>query len=383
VVGPAAPETGYPARGFRLSERNRIHARLPAGRVLRVSWGERPASPRAERSEGRNHEAHSDLSGGAGAGLRPAAAQPSLKKIRVTQAVASFTFLPADYARVKGYFAAEGLDVQQIATRGGGPDLAALLSGDVEFNFGVGPYQIGAAQADRPIVNVLNMLSRNLIGVVISKAAAEKSGVKPDAPLAERARALKGLRIGMTQPGSLTHRQVEHLMRIGGLHEGEVEIVALGAPASLVSSFDQGRIDGYAISTPHDRLMVQRGKAVMWVDNANGDDPSIDPFVMSGLVVAPKTLADDPETVHRMVTALRKAMDDIRAKPTAEIAQAIREIYEKVDPDTLDAAIEATKKAINPTGRVSRQMWVNTLKLDGREVDPDKLVATFDDRFLK
>ena len=197
-----------------------------------------------------------------------AAAQPSLKKIRVTQAVASFTFLPADYARVKGYFAAEGLDVQQIATRGGGPDLAALLSGDVEFNFGVGPYQIGAAQADRPIVNVLNMLSRNLIGVVISKAAAEKSGVKPDAPLAERARALKGLRLGMTQPGSLTHRQVEHLMRIGGLREDEVEIVALGAPSSLVSSFDQNRIDGYAISTPHDRLMVQRGKAVMWVDNA-------------------------------------------------------------------------------------------------------------------
>ncbi len=313
----------------------------------------------------------------------PAATQPSLKKIRVTQAVASFTFLPADYARVKGYFAAEGLDVQQIATRGGGPDLAALLSGDVEFNFGVGPYQIGAAQADRPIVNVLNMLSRNLIGVVISKAAAEKSGVKPDAPLAERARALKGLRLGMTQPGSLTHRQVEHLMRIGGLREGEVEIVALGAPSSLVSSFDQNRIDGYAISTPHDRLMVQRGKAVMWVDNANGDDPSIDPFVMSGLVVAPKTLADDPETVHRMVRALRKAMDDIRAKPTAEVAQAIRQIYEKVDPDTLDAAVEATKKAINPTGRVSKQMWVNTLKLDGRDVDPDKLVATFDDRFLK
>ena len=129
--------------------------------------------------------------------------------------------------------------------------------------------------------------------------------------------------------------------------------------------------------------MVQRGKAVMWVDNANGDDPSIDPFVMSGLVVAPKTLADDPETVHRMVRALRKAMDDIRTKPTAEVAQAIREIYEKVDPDTLDAAVEATKKAINPTGRVSRQMWVNTLKLDGRDVDPDKLVATFDDRFLK
>ena len=307
----------------------------------------------------------------------------ALKKIRVTQAVASFTFLPADYARLKGYFAEEGLDVQQIATRGGGPDLAALLSGDVQFNFGVGPYQISAVEAGRPIVNVLNMERRNLIGVVISKAAAEKSGVKPDAPLAERARALKGLRMGMTQPGSLTHRQIEHLMRIGGLKEGDVQIVALGAPSSLVSAFDQGRIDGYAISTPHDRLMVRRGKAVMWVDNANGDDPSIDPFVMSGLVVAPKTLQEEPETVRGMVTALRRAMEDIRSKPADEIAGVVKELYGNIDHETLLASLDAVKKTISPDGRVTREMWVNTLKLDGRNVSPDALLATFDDRFLK
>ena len=312
----------------------------------------------------------------------PAAAK-ELKKIRVTQAVASFTFLPADYARLKGHFAEEGLDVQQIATRGGGPDLAALLSGDVQFNFGVGPYQISAVEAGRPIVNVLNMERRNLIGVVISKAAAEKSGVKPDAPLADRARALKGLRMGMTQPGSLTHRQIEHLMRIGGLKEGDVQIVALGAPSSLVSAFDQGRIDGYAISTPHDRLMVRRGKAVMWVDNANGDDPSIDPFVMSGLVVAPKTLEEEPETVGGMVKALRRAMEDIRTRPADEIAATVKELYGNIDHETLLASLDAVRNTISPDGRVTREMWVNTLKLDGRNVSPDALLATFDDRFLK
>src|SRR5262249_60096090 len=150
-----------------------------------------------------------------------------------------------------------------------------------------------------------------------------------------------------------------------------------------VRSLEQSRTGGYAISTQHERLMVGHGKAVMWVDNANGHDPSIDPFVMSGLVVAPKTLAEDPETVQRMVRALRKAMDDIRTKPTAEIADAIQETYEKVDAEKFSAAIDATKKAINPTGRVTRQMWVNTLKLDGRDVDPNKLLVTFDDRFLK
>jgi ABC-type nitrate/sulfonate/bicarbonate transport system substrate-binding protein len=44
----------------------------------------------------------------------PAAAQ-DLKPVKVTQAVASFAFLPIDYAKAAGYFEDEGLDVQQIA----------------------------------------------------------------------------------------------------------------------------------------------------------------------------------------------------------------------------------------------------------------------------
>lgn len=312
----------------------------------------------------------------------PAQAQ-TLKQVRVTQAVASLTFLPGDYARAAGYFAEEGLEVQQIATRGGGPDMAALISGDVEFNFGVGPYQIGAAAADRDLVNVLNMEQRSLIGVVISAEAAKKSGVSPDAPLEQRAGALKGLRLGFTRPGSLTHRQLLHLLRIGGLGENDAQLVAIGGPPSLISALENGQIDGYAISTPHDRTTVHRGTSVMWVDNANGDDPSIDPFVMSGLVTSPKMVAEQPELVAAMVRALKRAMDDIRTQPAEKTAQVIGEIYSKVDRDVLIQAIEATKKTINPTGRVTREMWVNTLRLDGRDVDPDKLFATFDDRFLK
>ena len=48
------------------------------------------------------------------------------EKVNITQALAGFAFLPIDYAAAAGYFADEGIEVQQIATRGGGPDLTAL-----------------------------------------------------------------------------------------------------------------------------------------------------------------------------------------------------------------------------------------------------------------
>jgi NitT/TauT family transport system substrate-binding protein len=314
--------------------------------------------------------------------LSPALAQDK-RTVRVTQAVASMTFLPADYAQAAGYFAEEGLEVQQIATRGGGPDMAALLSGDVEFNFGVSTYMIGAAEAERPLVNVLNMLQRNLIGVVISTEAAEASGVSPDAPLEERAAALKGLKLGFTRPGALTHRQFTHLLNMAGLTEDDAELIAIGGPPALISALETGQIDGYAISTPHDRATVQRGKAVMWVDNANGDDPSIDPFFMSGLVTSPDLIEKEPELVEKMVRALRRAMDDIRNQPVEKTAEVIKEIYPQIDPEVLRLGLEATRNTINPTGEVTREMWEGALKLDGRDVSVDALMALYDDRFLK
>ena len=67
-----------------------------------------------------------------------------MKDINITQAVESFAFQPISYARAAGFYKAEGLNVSQIKTRGGGPDLVALMSGDVQFNANAGTYQIGA-----------------------------------------------------------------------------------------------------------------------------------------------------------------------------------------------------------------------------------------------
>lgn len=134
-------------------------------------------------------------------------AQKALTPIKVTQAVSSFSFLPIYYAKHAKFYEAEGLDVQQIATRGGGPDLVALISGDVQFNASAGTYQIGAIRQNRKIKIVYNYYNRNLIQIVLSKKIAEKSGVKPTDPLKKRLAVLKGLRLGMTRAVALTDFQ--------------------------------------------------------------------------------------------------------------------------------------------------------------------------------
>lgn len=307
----------------------------------------------------------------------------ALQTVKVTQAVASFSFLPADYAKAAGYFKKEGLNVQQIATRGGGPDMAALVSGNVNFNFGVGVYEINALLQHQPLVNVLNMEDRPSISVVLSKAAAAKTGLKPNAPLKERAAALKGLKIGITRPGSLTDKEILHLMKIGGLKKGDVKIVAIGGPQSMIAALKLGQIDGFSISIPYDRLAVHKGLAVEWVNNPAGQDPSLDPFMMSSLVTTPQMVHQHPQLVRKMVKALRHAIHDIITKPIPAIRKVIAHEYSKIDKHTLDVSIAAAKKLMNPTGNVTLQMAKHTVAFDGRGASAKALYKTFDPKFLK
>lgn len=216
---------------------------------------------------------------------------------------------------------------------------------------------------------------------MISTEAAEESGISPDAPLEERLQALKDLKIGMTRPGSLTDKQVRHLMRIGGLSEGDVEVIAIGGPPNLLSALERGQIDGFAISVPHYQVAAERGSAVIWVDNAKGEDPSIDPFMMESLLTTDDYAAASPDVVRAMVDALERAVDDLATKPAEEIRTVVQEAYAKVDPKTMLLGIEAIKPALNESGEVSLEMAENTILLDGRDVDPERLYETFTPEF--
>lgn len=312
----------------------------------------------------------------------PGAQAQKLTNVYITQAVASFAFLPISYAKAAGYYKAEGLNVTQIKTRGGGPDLVALLSGDVQFNVGAGTYQIGAIKKGRKIVNVYNFYNRNLISVVISTVMQKKLGISPSAPLKVRAAALKGLKMGMTRPGSLTHKQLKHLIRVGGLSEKDVTLVAIGGPPALLGALERGQIDGFAISPPADRIAIARGKAVMWVDNAAGADPSIDPFMMESIITTEKYAKSNPEVVRAVIRATRKAVKDIYEKTPAEIFAVIKSEFRNVKPATAALAIMAVKPALNLKGTVTMDMARKTMLLDGRtEVSAEQLFESYTAEF--
>ncbi len=294
-----------------------------------------------------------------------AQAEKQLIPIKVTQAVSSFSFLPLYYAKNAGFYKDEGLDVQQIATRGGGPDLVALISGDVQFNVSAGTYQVGAIRQKRKIKIVYNYYNRNLIQIVLSKKVAESSGVKPSDPLQKRLAVLKGLRLGMTRAGALTDFQWRHLLREGGMTPNDAKIVAIGGGAALLAAMERGQIDAYAISPPIDLMGIDRGLGVLWINNAKGDDPSMDPFDFQSVVVTEEYANKNPEVVKAFIRATKKAVNEILAKSSEEVFKVVQKDFRKLDPKIAIAAIDEVKPAFNKTGEMTLPEAENVIKMTG------------------
>ena len=57
------------------------------------------------------------------------------RKVKMTLPVVALTTAPVYLAEAKGYFAQEGLSVELNVTGGGGPDIKALIAGDVDFTY--------------------------------------------------------------------------------------------------------------------------------------------------------------------------------------------------------------------------------------------------------
>jgi NitT/TauT family transport system substrate-binding protein len=116
-----------------------------------------------------------------------------------TQPVHSLGYAPIYIARTEGFFDEVGLQVEQINTAGGGPDLQAMLAGEAQFNSGGGTYQVDALRESLEVLTVYNYRDREIVDVTLSNEAAAAAGVTEESSLEERIEALRGLTIGATQ----------------------------------------------------------------------------------------------------------------------------------------------------------------------------------------
>jgi sulfonate transport system substrate-binding protein len=289
--------------------------------------------------------------------VMPVPASPqALRKIKLTMPVVALSMLPVYLAKANGYFAAGGLDVEMIMTSGAGPDVKALISGDVDFAFTPGDNVMLAYQEGKRVVIVMNGFRRLLINWAIRTDVARARGITDTTPLAQKVKALKGLTVGVTQVGALTaHLATFVVRRAGMVPQQDVTLVPIGAGPTWLAALQNHKVDVALTATPVPETAISQGYAMMFINNAKGEDPSVPEFLMECLITRPDVIQKSPDLVHRMARALMQAnVWALRHQP-AEIADATKPFLGQTPPAVLLAGVESTLPALSRDGRATER----------------------------
>lgn len=309
---------------------------------------------------------------------------PEKKKITIAVGGKSlFYYLPLSVAERKGYFKDEGLDVEIPDFPGGAKALQALVGGSADFVSGAYEHTINMAAKKQPIKAVVLQLKYSAIELVMSRDRAARY---------HGGRDLKGLKIGVTAPGSSTNMMVNNLLAKDGLKPTDVSIVGVGAGAGAVAALEKGEIDALSNLDPVVTQLESTGKFVAVVDTRTekgmkevyGGD-----YMAAVIYVTDEFIKKNPNTVQAVVNAMVRADKWIAKATPQEIVDLMPAEYKAGNPSLYKQGLLKNMVGYSEDGMMSLKAAENVYKvlnkfepsvMQAGKIDLD---STFDNSFVK
>ncbi|HLQ92819.1 MAG TPA: ABC transporter substrate-binding protein [Xanthobacteraceae bacterium] len=317
--------------------------------------------------------------------LAGAAQAQTLEKRQLTLGVGGKTalyYLPLTIAERLGYFKEQGLDVSINDFRGGAQSLQALVGGSADVVTGAYEHTI-RMQAKGQDVRALIELGRFpgiVLGLRKERAAAYKSAAD-----------LKGMKIGVSAPGSSTNFFVMYLMAKAGLKPADAAYIGVGIGPSVIAAIKRGDIDAVSNLDPMMTKLEMDGDIKVVADTRTeegtraifgGSNPA------AVLYARQDFISRNPNTTQALVNAFYKTLKWLERASPEQVAATVPEEYWLGDKALYMAAVKASKPAYSLDGvipaagmRSANDMLIAfDEELKGANVD---LARTFDDRFVK
>src|SRR5215471_4891470 len=271
----------------------------------------------------------------------------AVEKKELTLAVGGKTalyYLPLTICERLGYFKEQGLDVAINDFRGGAQSLQALVGGSVEVVTGAYEHTIRMQAKGQDIRAVIEL--GRLPGIVLALRKARAANYKSAADL-------KGMKIGVTAPGSSTNFFVMYLMSKAGLKPADASYIGVGTGPSAVAAIKKGELDAIANIDPVVTKLERDGDITV-VAETRTEEGSRAIFGGSNpaavLYMKQDFIANNPNTVQALVNALHKTLKWLAQATPEQIAATVPEDYYLGDKPLYIAAVKANKQTYSVTG---------------------------------
>lgn len=237
-----------------------------------------------------------------------------LTKIQVALGfVPSVQSAPFYVAQDKGYYAAEGLDVE--LKYGTIQNLLQLVSnGDIAFASANGDSLMPQRQQGVGVTYVLTFWTRNPIGA-LGLAGNNTPPLRTPADL-------KGKNVGVSSPNSSTHFGLKALLRSANLSDSDVNLVAIGT--TEVEALVQKRIDVAMTFLPNESAQMKSlGFQVETIPVGEYLD-----LVAPGFVAGDTLIKEHPEVVQKFVNATLRGLRDTLDAPSDAFESSLKRMPE-------------------------------------------------------
>lgn len=312
-------------------------------------------------------------------------AQEGLEKKDVHIAVggkAALYYLPLTIAEQLGYFREEGLTIRISDFAGGSQALRAVVGGSADVVSGAYEHTINM-QAKNQIMQCFALMGRApqiSIGIAKSRAAGYKSP-----------KDMKGMKVGVSAPGSSTNMMVNFFIAKEGLKPSDVAIVGVGTGSGAIAALKSGQIDAISNTDPVMTKLELDGDVRIVADarTLKGTEQIFGGPMPAACLYAPiKYVRSNPRTVQALANAIVRADKWIHAASPQDVLKTVPESYLLGDKALYLFSYNKVKEAISPDGLISDAGPRTTLKVlptFNPEVKPGeiKLELTFTNEFVK
>lgn len=291
-------------------------------------------------------------------------------------------YLPLTLAERLGYFKDEGLNLTINDFAGGAQSLQSLIGGSVDMVAGAYEHTIRMQAKGQDIVAVIEL--GRFPGIVLAVKKDKAAQVKTFADL-------KGLKIGVTAPGSSTNFFVMYLMAKAGLKPTDASYIRVGAGPTAVAAIKRGEIDAIVNLDPVVTKLEQDGDIVVMADSRTeeGNQKLFGGNNPAAVLYLKREFAEkNPVTTQRVVNALYRALKWLEKASAEDVARTVPESYFIGDRALYISAFNASRPMYSKTGLIPEKGMQNAnemLVLFDKEVADAKvdLKKTFDDRFVR
>jgi len=313
-------------------------------------------------------------------------AQGKIEKPKVGIAVggkAGFYYLPLTIAERLGYFKDEGLDVEISDFEGGSKALQAVVGGSADVVSGAWENTIDQQPKGLQLQGFVLEGRYPMICLALAKSKAANYKSPKD---------LKGMKIGVSAPGSSTNRMVLHMLAKDGLKGDDVSIIGVGTSAGVVAAITSGQVDAVSNLDPVIAKLEKMGAVVIIADTrtAKGTEAVFGTADMpAGALYAPISfIQKNPNTVQALTNAMVRALIWIQKATPEDVVATVPPEYLLGDKDAYVASFVKLKDAYSPDGLFTEAGAQNTLKYLAAfnpAVKPAdiKLAQTFDNSYAQ